>query len=60
MGKPRAKRLDEHRGYVSVHPDLRVPVVALSLAGLRRRIEALMMPDEVQVVLALDATARAT
>jgi hypothetical protein len=29
-------------------------VVALSLGGLRRQIEALMMPDEVEIVLQLD------
>ena len=33
------------------------PVVALSLGGLHRRIEALMMPDSVDVVLQLDGLA---
>jgi hypothetical protein len=28
-------------------PDLRQPVTALSLGGLRRRVEALLLPDEV-------------
>jgi hypothetical protein len=32
-------------------------VVALSLGGLRRRIEALMVPDEVEIVLQLDGLA---
>jgi hypothetical protein len=32
-------------------------VVALSLGGLRRRIEALMVPDSVDVVLQLDGLA---
>ena len=36
---------------------LRSPVVALSLGGLRRRIEALLLPDEVRVVLQLDGFA---
>jgi len=39
-------------------PDLRAPVVALSLAGLRRQVEALMLPDEVIVTLNLDKAAR--
>jgi hypothetical protein len=33
-------------------------VTALSLGGLRRRIEALMLPDEVDVQLVLDRAAR--
>jgi hypothetical protein len=32
---------DERRGYVASAPELRLPVTALSLGGLRRRIEAL-------------------
>jgi len=35
-------------------------VVALSLGGLRRRIEALMVPDSVDVVLHLDGLAEAS
>jgi hypothetical protein len=34
------------------------PVLALSLGGLRRRIEALMLPDTVDVRLILDRRAR--
>jgi hypothetical protein len=34
-------------------------VVALSLGGLRRKIEALLLPDEVRVVLQLDGHAAA-
>jgi hypothetical protein len=45
---------DEKRGYVATAPELRVAVVALSLGGLRRRIEALMVPDNVDVKLILD------
>jgi hypothetical protein len=44
---------DERRGYVGSATELRSPVVALSLGGLRRRIEALMVPDSVDVVLQL-------
>jgi hypothetical protein len=49
---------DPAKGYVASAPDLRSPVVALSLGGLRRRVEALMLPDDVIVVLALDRAAR--
>jgi hypothetical protein len=44
---------EERRGYVGHVPDLAEPVVALSLGGLRRRIEALMLPDVVQIRLVL-------
>ena len=53
-----AVTFDERRGYVGTAPDLRQPVIALSLGGLRRRIEALMSPDEVIVTLNLDKAAR--
>ena len=33
------------------------PVVALSLGGLRRKIEALLLPDDVEIVLQLDGLA---
>jgi hypothetical protein len=49
---------DERRGYVGTAPELRAPVMALSLGGLRRRIEALMLPDDVIVMLNLDRAAR--
>jgi hypothetical protein len=49
---------DPERGYVGTHSDLRAPVIALSLGGLRRKVEALMSPDEVIVMLNLDRTAR--
>jgi hypothetical protein len=48
---------DERRGYVASAPELRQPVTALSLGGLRRRIEIAMLPDEVRVVLQLDGLA---
>jgi hypothetical protein len=49
---------DSTRGYVGTAPELKAPVVALSLGGLRRRVEALMMPDDLRVVLQLDVRAR--
>jgi hypothetical protein len=45
------------RGYVGTAPDLRRPVIALSLGGLRRKIEAAMLPDKV-IVMQLDKAAR--
>jgi hypothetical protein len=49
---------DERRGYIASAPELRSPVVALSLGGIRRRVEALMLPDDVHIVLHLDRAAR--
>jgi hypothetical protein len=60
----RTKRLevsvtfDERRGYVASAPELRAPVAALSLGSLRRRIEAALLPDNVDVKLELDRAAR--
>jgi hypothetical protein len=48
---------DERRGYIASARELRQPVVALSLGGLRRRIEIAMLPDNVRVVLQLDGLA---
>ena len=48
---------DPARGYIASAPELRRPVVALSLGMLRRRIEAALMPDRVDVVLQLDGLA---
>ena len=45
------------RGYVGTHPELRTSVTALSLGGLCRKVEALMMPNEVIVTLKLDKAA---
>ena len=47
----------DERGYIGSAPELRKPVVALSLGGLRRKVEALMVPDEPIVVLQLDGHA---
>ena len=41
----------------STSPELRQPLVALSLGGLRRRIETAMLPDDIRVVLQLDGLA---
>jgi hypothetical protein len=48
---------DERRGYIGSAPELRSPVLALSLGGLRRKIESLLLPDEVELVLQLDGLA---
>ena len=48
---------DERRGYIASAPELRTAVVALSLGGLRRKIEALLLPAEVEIVLHLDGRA---
>jgi len=44
-------------GYVGTSPELRAPVVALSLGGLRAKVEAAMLPDVI-VMLNLDRAAR--
>ena len=44
----------DERGYIGSAPELRQAVVALSL---RRKIEALLLPDNVRVVLQLDGRA---
>jgi hypothetical protein len=43
---------------VTQRPGALLPVLALSLGGLRRRIETLMLPDDVIVMLNLDRAAR--
>jgi hypothetical protein len=42
------------RGFIATSTELREPVIALSLGGLRRKIESLMMPDTVELRLHLD------
>ena len=37
----------DERGYIGSAPELRSAVVALSLGGLRRKIEVAMLPDDV-------------
>ena len=46
----------DERGYIGT-PGLRAPVVALSLGGLRRKIEIAMLPDDLDVRLVLDGLA---
>ena len=53
-----AVTFDPAKGYVATIPDVPAPVTALSLNGLRRRIEALLLPDSVVVRLSLDRDAR--
>ena len=47
----------DERGYIGSAPELRLPVMALSLGGLLRNIEALQLLDEVEIVLQLDGLA---
>ena len=48
---------DERRGYIASAPELRQPVVELSLGGLRKRIEIALLSDD--VALQLDGLAEA-
>jgi hypothetical protein len=48
---------DARHGYIATALELRQPVVALSLGGLRRKIEIAMLPDDIRVVLQLDGLA---
>ena len=43
--------------YIGVHPELRTPVVALSLAVLRKRVEERLIGEDIDIKLVLDATA---
>ena len=47
----------DERGYIGSAAELRQPVVALSLGGLRRKIEVALLPDNVRIVLQLDGRA---
>jgi len=49
---------DSAKGYIGTHPELQQPVIALSLGGLRRKVEAAMLPEDVIVTLSLDKAAR--
>ena len=49
-----AVTFEERRGYVGSAPELCQPVVALSLGGLRRKVEIAMLRDDVIVTLNLD------
>jgi hypothetical protein len=48
---------DARHGYIASAPELHQPIVALSLAGLRKRIEIAMLPDSVDVRFMLDGLA---
>jgi hypothetical protein len=48
---------DPRRGYFTVGPELPQSVTALSLGGLRRKIEAALLPDEAVIQLRLDTVA---
>jgi hypothetical protein len=47
----------DERGYIGSAPELRQPIVALSLASLRKRLEIALLPDNVRIVLQLDGLA---
>ena len=49
---------DPSIGYIGRLPELHEPIVALSLGGLRRKVEALMVPDKPIITLELDRGAR--
>jgi hypothetical protein len=49
---------DPQRGYFTTGSELARSLTALSLGGLRRRIEAALLPDDVDVRLMLDRRAR--
>jgi hypothetical protein len=54
-----AVSFEERHGYVGTHPQLRSPVTALSLGGLRRRIEIALLPEvDVDIRLELDRGAQ--
>ena len=48
---------DASCGYIASAPELRQPIVALSLTSLHRRIEVALLPDNVRIVLQLDGLA---
>ena len=51
---------DAERGYVASAPELRQPIVALSLGGLRRRMETVVLPDDVRCSSMVSPSANAT
>ena len=48
---------DAERGHIASAPELRQPVVAFSLGGLRRASRSLLLPDDVHILLQLDGLA---
>ncbi len=49
---------DPQRGYFTTGGELARSLTALSLGGLRRRIEVALLPDEPVILLRLDRAAR--
>jgi len=45
------------RGFIGSAAELKEPVIAVSLGGLRRKIESLMVPDSVELRFHLDQQA---
>jgi hypothetical protein len=52
-----AVTFDRERGYVATHPELPV-TTALSLRGLRRKIDEHLIGEDIDVRLVLDRAAR--
>ena len=50
----------DERGYIGSAPELRSSAMALSLGGLRRKIEIAMLPDDVRVVLQVSPSGNGT
>ncbi len=48
---------DPAKGYVAIHPELPL-MTALSLGGLRRKIEIALLPESPEIKLELDKRAR--
>jgi hypothetical protein len=48
---------DASCGYIASAPELKAPVVALSLTGLKRKVEIALLSGDVRVVLQLDGLA---
>ena len=42
---------DARHGYIASAPELRRPIIALSLGGLRRKIENALKPDHITLLL---------
>jgi hypothetical protein len=49
---------DAERGYVATAAELRQPVLALSLGGVRRRVEERLIGEDLEIRLVLDRAAR--
>jgi hypothetical protein len=49
---------DAERGYVATAAELRQPVLALSLGGVRRRVEERLIGEDLEIRPVLDRAAR--